>query len=78
MEISFAKTAKQVGESGNTIVVNGYVVTVKLADNTPASDVALLMYSDGENAKIIAVPKTNKPLRCTRGDNTEVPAPNVE
>ena len=59
------------------VTVNGYTVRVKLAEDIPANDVSLTVYVDGKNVKILAVPPTNKFLRCTRNDNVEVSAPNV-
>ena len=75
MEISFDKTAKEEKESGNTILVNGYKVTVKLADNTPASDVVFSTSIEGEEVKIRAVSITNKELICSWDEKLATPAP---
>ena len=64
MEISFDKTAKQVGESGNTIVINGYTVTVKTADGIAPSDILTKAYVDGNNVIIKASSFQSKRLIC--------------
>ena len=72
MEISFDKTAKE----GDVVTVNGYKVTVKLADNTPASDVVFSTSIEGEEVKIRAVSITNKELMCTWDEKLATPGPN--
>ena len=71
MEISFDKTARE----ERIVVVNGYKVTVKLADNTPASDVVFCANIEGDAVKIRAFSITNKELMCTWDDNEQMPTP---
>ena len=71
MEISFDKTARE----ERVVVVNGYKVTVKLADNTPASDVVFCANIEGDAVKIRAFSITNKELMCTWDDNEQMPTP---
>ena len=76
MKVSFGDKAGA-EPTERIVTVNGYTVTVKLAEDIPANDVSLTVYVDGNNVKILAVPPTNKFLRCTRNDNAENPALNV-
>lgn len=71
MEISFDKTARE----ERVVVVNGYKVTVKLADNTPASDVVFSANIEGDAVKIEAISMTNKELICTWDDKVSYPDP---
>ena len=76
MKVSFGDKAGA-EPTERIVTVNGYTVRVKLAEDIPANDVSLTVYVDGNNVKILAVPPTNKFLRCTRNDNAELPALNV-
>ena len=74
MEISFDKTAKQ---TGYTIVVNGYQVTIVEAPDVMTDDVLFKAYLDDDNVKIDACPKSGKVLTCTvSGKKTEVSVEN--
>lgn len=71
MEISFDKTAKQVGESFNTILVNGYQVTVKRSsEDGIADDVFLDVTSNGSTVTI----KSHSALTGRRTSCTCTPA----
>ena len=72
MEISFDKTAKEEKESGNTIVVNGYVVTIQTAKSVTPNDVLTGCYADENAVKIDAISKTGKILVCTINGEAEV------
>ncbi len=72
MEISFDKTAKEEKESGNTIVVNGYEVTIQMADDITPHDVMTEVYADWNAVKIDAISKTGKILVCTINGEAEV------
>ena len=76
MKVSFGDKAGA-EPTERIVTVNGYTVRVKLAEDIPANDVSLTVYVDGDNVKILAVPPTNKFLRCTRNDNAELPALNI-
>ena len=71
MEISFDKTAKE----GDVVTVNGYKVTVKRADNTPASDVVFSTNIERDTVRIRAVSITNKELICSWDEKLATPAP---
>lgn len=71
MEISFDKTAKQVGESFNTILVNGYQVTIQTAEDTTPHDILTEAYVDGNNVIIKATTFQGKTLKCNVGDNAQ-------
>ncbi len=76
-KVSFgAKKGIEVADVAQTVTVNGHTVTVKLAEGTPANDVALHAYIEGDNVKIKAFSITNKELMCTWDDNEEMPKPN--
>ena len=73
MEISFDKTAKEEKESGNTIVVNGYVVTIQTADGIDPYDILTKVYVDGNNVVIRAFSETGQHLKCTLSEGTFCP-----
>lgn len=78
MEVSFgAKAGLEPTESAQTVTVNGHTVTMKLADDTPASEVMLRIYVEEGNVKIEAYSKLNHGLWCSADDNSEVPATSV-
>ena len=70
-EVSFGdKKGTEPTEFEQTVTVNGYKVTVKLADGTPASEVMVCAYIEGEDVKVGAFPRLNYGLECI-GDNSE-------
>ena len=73
MKVSFGdKAGAEVTEYAQIITVGGHTVTVKLADDTPASDVMLSIYVEDEKVKIEAFSKLNHGLWCSTDDNGEV------
>ena len=78
MKVSFGdKAGAEVMESEQIVKVNGHTVTVKLADDTPASEVMLSLSVEEENVKIEAFSKLNHGLWCSMDDNAEVPVTSV-
>ena len=78
MKVSFGdKAGAEVMESEQIVKVNGHTVTVKLADDTPASEVMLSLNVEGKNVKIEAFSKLNHGLWCSMDDNAEVPVTSV-
>ena len=76
-EVSFGdKKGTDVTKSEQTVTVNGHTVAVKLADDTPASDVALHAFIEGDKVKIKAMCWDGYGLECIK-DN-EVLAPDVD
>ena len=76
-EVSFGeKKGTEPTESAQTITANGHKVTVKLAENTPASEVMVCAYIEGEDVKVGAFPRLNYGLECI-GDNSEALTPVV-
>ena len=71
MEISFDKTAKQVGESFNTILVNGYQVTIQTADGIDPNDILAKAYVDGNSVVIRASSFQGAKLVCNVEDNAK-------
>ena len=72
-EVSFGdKKGADVTESAQSVTVNGHTVAVKLADDTPASEVMLSIYAEGDAVKIGAYSKLNHGLWCSMDDNGEV------
>ena len=69
MEISFDKTARQ--GTGNTIVFNGYQVTIQTEEGVTPNDVQTEVYANGDALKIDAISKTGKSLICTINGKTE-------
>ena len=66
MKVSFGdKAGAEVMESEQIVKVNGHTVTVKLADDTPASEVMLSLGVEEENVKIEAFSKLNHGLWCS-------------
>ena len=77
MKVSFGdKAGAEVLESAQTVTVNGHTVTVKLAEDIPASDVAFSTNLEGNAVKIKAVSMGGYGLDCIK-DN-EVLAPDVD
>ena len=75
MEVSFgAKKGADVTESAQSVTVNGHTVAVKLAEGTPASEVALHAYIEGDKVKIEAIPWDGYGLEISRDDNGEAPS----
>ena len=73
MEVSFGdKKGADVTESAQSVTVNGHTVAVKLADDTPASEVMLSIYVERDTVKIGAFSKLNHGLWCSMDDNGEV------
>ena len=76
MKVSFGdKKGLEPTEVLQTLFFNGYTVTVKLAENTPSSVVALSAYVDDDFVKIKAWSAMNVALKCTRDDGVAVSAP---
>ncbi len=77
MEVSFGeKKGAEVTDVAQTATVNGYKVTVKLADNTPANEVALHTYIEGDKVKIKAMAwDVDYGLECIK--DGEVIAPTI-
>ncbi len=77
-EVNFgAKAGLEPTESTQTVTVNGHTVAVKLADDTPASDVVLNAYVEEGRVNIKAISALNKELMCTWDGNEEIPDPDV-
>ena len=77
MEVSFgAKKGADVTESAQSVTVNGHKVTVKLADDILASDVAFSTNIEGDKVKIKAVSVGGYGLECIK--DKEVLAPDVD
>ena len=73
MEVSFGdKKGTDPTVSTQSVTVNGHTVAVKLADDTPASEVMLNIYVERDTAKIEAYSKLNHGLWCSMDDNGEV------
>ena len=73
-EVSFGdKKGTDPTVSTQSVTVNGHTVAVKLADDTPASEVMLSIYAEDEKVKIEAYSKLNHGLWCSMDDNGEVP-----
>ena len=78
MEVSFGdKKGTDPTESTQSVTVNGHTVAVKLADDTPTSEVMLSIHVEGEKVKIEAFSKLNHGLWCSMDDNGEEPVTNV-
>ena len=73
MEVSFGdKKGTDPTVSTQSVTVNGHTVAVKLADDTPASEVMLNIYVERDTAKIEAYSKLNHGLWCSMDDNGEL------
>lgn len=73
MEVSFGdKKGTDPTESTQSVTVNGHTVAVKLADDTPTSEVMLSIHVEGEKVKIEAFSKLNHGLWCSKDNNGEV------
>ena len=73
MEVSFGdKKGTDPTVSTQSVTVNGHTVAVKLADDTPASEVMLSIYVERDTVKIGAYSKLNHGLWCSMDDNGEV------
>ena len=78
MKVSFGdKAGAEVTEYAQIITVGGHTVTVKLADDTPTSEVMLSIYVEDEKLKIEAFSKLNHGLWCSMDDNGEDAVTNV-
>ncbi|MDO4822900.1 MAG: InlB B-repeat-containing protein [Bacteroidales bacterium] len=67
MEVSFGdKKGTEPTEFEQTVTVGDYKVTVKLADGTPASDVALHAFIEGDKVKIEAMCWDGYRLECIK------------
>lgn len=74
-EVSFgAKKGFEPTESAQTVTVNGHTVTVKLADDTPASEVALHAFIEGDKVKIKAMCWDGYGLECIKDNEVLTPA----
>lgn len=71
------KAGAEIVESPHTATVNGQTVTVNLADDILANDVAVNVYVEGEVVKIKAVSALNKELMCIWNNHVETPNPDV-
>ena len=71
------KAGAEIVESPHTATVNGQTVTVNLADDILANDVAVNVYVEGEVVKIKAVSASNKELMCIWNNHVETPNPDV-
>lgn len=74
-EVSFgSKQGPDPTESAQTVTVNGHTVTVKLAENTPASEVMVCAYIEGESVKVGAFSRLNLGLECVMDGEAVTPA----
>ena len=72
MKVSFGVAMQGTEQSEQIFHVNGHQVTVKLADDTPASDVMMTTYVESGIIKIKAVSAGGYGLDCSRDDNVAV------